>query len=241
MEGPQVQLFVTCLVDSLTPEVGRATVNALEKAGCSVDVAAGQGCCGQPAFNVGLHEEARVMAGHTLDVLDSTEGPVVVPSGSCTAMITRHYEELFSGSEREEQVRRVGARVRELTQFLVDDLATGDRASCDDCTVAYHYSCHGLRDLGLEGQADTLLEEMTRSSLEGERECCGFGGIFAIEMPAVSTAIMERKLDSIEASGADTLVGGDVSCLLHLAGGLRRRGSDIDVKHIAELLGDRDG
>jgi L-lactate dehydrogenase complex protein LldE len=131
--------------------------------------------------------------------------------------------------------------VRELTQFLVDDLATGDRASCDDCTVAYHYSCHGLRDLGLEGQADTLLEGVTRSSLEGERECCGFGGIFAIEMAAVSTAIMERKLDSIEASGADTLVGGDVSCLLHLAGGLRRRGSDIDVKHIAELLGDRDG
>jgi L-lactate dehydrogenase complex protein LldE len=241
MEGPQVQLFVTCLVDSLTPEVGRATVNALEKAGCSVDVPAGQGCCGQPAFNVGLHEEARVMAAHTLDVLDSTEGPVVVPSGSCTAMITRHYEELFSGSEHEEQARRVGGRVRELTQFLVDDLATGDRASCDDCTVAYHYSCHGLRDLGLEGQADTLLEGVTRSSLEGERECCGFGGIFAIEMAAVSTAIMERKLDSIEASGADTLVGGDVSCLLHLAGGLRRRGSDIDVKHIAELLGDRDG
>jgi L-lactate dehydrogenase complex protein LldE len=241
MEGPQVQLFVTCLVDSLTPEVGRATLNALEKAGCSVDVPAGQGCCGQPAFNLGLHEEARVMAAHTLDVLDSTEGPVVVPSGSCTAMITRHYEELFSGSEREEQARRVGGRVRELTQFLVDDLATGDRASCDDCTVAYHYSCHGLRDLGLEGQADTLLEGVTRSSLEGERECCGFGGIFAIEMAAVSTAIMERKLDSIEASGADTLVGGDVSCLLHLAGGLRRRGSDIDVKHIAELLGDRDG
>ena len=241
MEGPPVQLFVTCLVDSLTPEVGRATVNALEKAGCSVDVPAGQGCCGQPAFNVGLHEEARVMAVHTLDVLDSTEGPVVIPSGSCSAMITRHYEDLFSGSEREEQVRRVGARVRELTQFLVDDLATGDRASCDDCTVAYHYSCHGLRDLGLEGQADTLLDEVTRVPLEGERECCGFGGLFAIEMPAVSTAIMDRKLDSIVASGADTLVGGDVSCLLHLAGGLHRRGSDIDVKHIAELLGDRDG
>lgn len=241
MEGPQVQLFVTCLVDSLTPEVGRATVNALEKAGCSVEVPAGQGCCGQPAFNVGLHEDARVMAAHTLDVLDSTEGAVVIPSGSCTAMITRHYEELFSGSEREEQVRRVGARVRELTQFLVDDLATVDRASCDDCTVAYHYSCHGLRDLGLEGQADTLLDEVTRAPLEGERDCCGFGGLFAIEMPAVSTAIMDRKLNSIEASGADTLVGGDVSCLLHLAGGLRRRGSDIVVKHIAEMLGDRDG
>jgi L-lactate dehydrogenase complex protein LldE len=241
MEGPPVQLFVTCLVDALTPEVGRATVNALEKAGCTVEFPAGQGCCGQPAFNVGLHEDARVMAAHTLDVLDSTEGAVVIPSGSCTAMITRHYQELFPGSEREEQVRRVGARVRELTQFLVDDLATGDRASCEDCTVAYHYSCHGLRDLGLEGQADTLLEDVTRAPLDGDRDCCGFGGLFAIEMPAVSTAIMDRKLNSIEASGADTLVGGDVSCLLHLAGGLRRRGSGVVVKHIAELLGDGDG
>jgi L-lactate dehydrogenase complex protein LldE len=240
MEGPQVQLFVTCLVDSLTPEVGRATVDVLEKVGCSVEVPEGQGCCGQPAYNVGLHEDARVMAAHTLDVLDSTEGPVVIPSGSCTAMITRHYDELFAGSEREEQVRRVGARARELTQFLIDDMETDERASCDGCTFAYHYSCHGLRDLGLEGQADALLSEVTRTPLEGERDCCGFGGLFAVEMPAVSTAIMDRKLDSIEASGADTLVGGDVSCLLHLAGGLRRRGSDIVVKHIAEMLGDGD-
>jgi L-lactate dehydrogenase complex protein LldE len=241
MEGPQVQLFVTCLVDALTPEVGRATVDALEKAGCSVGFPTGQGCCGQPAFNVGLHEEARVMAAHTLDLLDTTEGPVVIPSGSCTAMITRHYEELFAGSEREEQVQRVGSRARELTQFLVDDIATEERAACDGCTFAYHYSCHGLRDLGLGGQADALLDGVTRAPLEGDRDCCGFGGLFAVEMPAVSTAIMDRKLDSIEASGADIVVGSDVSCLLHLAGGLRRRGSDIVVKHIAELLGDGHG
>lgn len=238
MEGPEVQLFVTCLVDSLAPEVGRATVEALEKSGCTVDMPPGQGCCGQPAFNVGLHDEARSMAAHTLDVLDATTGTVVVPSGSCAAMIIRHYPELFAGTEREEQVRRVTGRVRELTQFLVDDVETSNRASCDGCKVALHYSCHGLRDLGLEGQADLLLDEVDRVSLDGDRECCGFGGLFAVEMPAVSTAIMDRKLDSLEASGADTLVGGDVSCLLHLAGGLRRRGSDMTVKHIAELLGD---
>lgn len=236
MEGPEVQLFVTCLVDSLTPEVGRATVDVLEESGCSVDLPSGQGCCGQPAFNVGLHDEARSMAAHTLEVLDATTGPVVVPSGSCAAMITRHYPELFAGTDREDQVQRVGDRVRELTQFLVDDLATPNRASCDGCAVAYHYSCHGLRDLGLEGQADLLLDEVNRVALEGDRECCGFGGLFAVEMAAVSTAIMDRKLDSLEASGADTLVGGDVSCLLHLAGGLRRRGSTITVRHISELL-----
>lgn len=238
MEGPQVQLFVTCLVDALAPEVGRATLGALERAGCEVAFPADQGCCGQPAFNVGLVEDARKMAAHTLDVLDETEGSVVIPSGSCTVMIAHHYRELFADTDREQQVERVSARVRELTQFLVDDLQTTARARCDGCAVAYHYSCHGLRELGLDHQADTLLEDTTRAQLDGDRECCGFGGLFAIEMPAVSTAIMDDKLDRVEASGADTVVGGDVSCLVHIAGGLRRRGSEIEVKHIAELIGD---
>jgi L-lactate dehydrogenase complex protein LldE len=238
MQGPQVQLFVTCLVDALAPEVGRATLDALEKAGCEVAFPVDQGCCGQPAFNVGLVEDARKMAAHTLEVLDDTEGTVVIPSGSCTVMIARHYRELFADTDREEQARRVSSRVRELTQFLIDDLHTSARARCDECAVAYHYSCHGLRELGLDHQADTLLEDLPRAHLDGDRECCGFGGLFAIEMPAVSTAIMDDKLDRIEASGADTVVGGDVSCLVHIAGGLRRRGSEIEVKHIAELIGD---
>lgn len=236
MESSQVQLFVTCLVDSITPEVGRATVNVLESAGCVVDFPAEQGCCGQPAFNVGLVEDAKKMAEHTLDVLDSTEGPVVVPSGSCAVMMTHHYGSLFAGTERESQAQRVGERVRELTQYLVDDLDTAFTATCDGCTVAYQYSCHGLRDLGLDQQADRLLEDVSRADFEGDKECCGFGGLFSVEMPAVSTAILDAKLERVEASGADTLVGGDVSCLLHMGGGLHRRGSSISVKHIAEIL-----
>lgn len=238
MEGPKVQLFVTCLVDSLAPEVGRASVDALEKAGCDVEFPVEQGCCGQPAFNVGLIDQARKMAMDTLDVLDPTDGPVVIPSGSCAVMIARHYDELFADTDREDQARRVAARVRELTQFLVDDLETSGTASCDDCRVAYHHSCHGLRELGLGHQADRLLGDVERVDLEGDKECCGFGGLFSVEMPAVSTAIMDDKLDRVEASGADTLVGGDISCLLHIEGGLRRRGSGIAVRHIAELLGD---
>lgn len=238
MEGPQVQLFVTCLVDALAPEVGRASLDALEKAGCNVDFPLEQGCCGQPAFNVGLVDEARKMAGHTLDVLDGTEGPVVTPSGSCAAMMAHHYLDLFASTRREDQARRVAARVRELTQFLVDDLDTDITASCEGCTVAYHYSCHGLRQLGLSGQADRLLEGTNRVPLAEDEECCGFGGLFSVEMPAVSTAIMNTKLDRIVESGAATLVGGDVSCLIHIEGGLRRRGVDVEVKHIAELLGD---
>lgn len=211
-------------------------MGVLEKTGCAVEFPIAQGCCGQPAFNVGLVDEARTMAAHTLDVLDATEGTVVVPSGSCAAMIVHHYSELFAGTSREGQVGRVAQRVRELTQFLVDDLGADVKAGCGDCSVAYHYSCHGLRQLGLARQADELLSETSRATLEGDRECCGFGGLFAVEMPAVSAAIMDAKLDRVEASGADTLVGGDVSCLIHLEGGLRRRGSTIAVRHIAELL-----
>ena len=237
MEGPKVQLFATCLVDTLAPEAGRATVEALEKAGCQVEYPVDQGCCGQPAFNVGLVADARKMASHTLDVLDATEGPVVIPSGSCAAMIAHHYGPLFSETERSDQAGRVAQRVRELTQYLIDDLDTTVRAGCDGCTIAYHYSCHGLRELGLDHQADELLESVQRADLAGDKECCGFGGLFSVEMPAVSTAIMNEKLDQIEASGADTVVAGDISCLVHIEGGLRRRGSAVEVRHIAQLLG----
>ncbi len=238
MEGPKVQLFVTCLVDSLAPEVGRATVDALEKGGCVVEFPLDQGCCGQPAFNVGLVDHARSMAAHTLEVLDATEGPIVVPSGSCAAMIARHYRGLFNDADRAQQVIRISSRIRELTQFLVDDLEAEITASCQGCTIAYHYSCHGLREMGLDHQADRLLQDVERVDLEGATECCGFGGLFSVEMPAVSEAIMDVKLDQIEASGANTVVGSDISCLLHIEGGLRRRGSPVAVKHIAQLIGD---
>lgn len=237
MQGSQVQLVVTCLVDALAPQVGRATLAALESAGCDVAFPEGQTCCGQPAFNVGLNDRAREMAEHTLDVLDATEGPIVLPSGSCTEMIVHHYKDLFAGSDRADQAERVASRIKELSQFLteVDNPPT---ANCDGCTVAYHYSCHGLRGLGLDETADELLEGVNRVDLEGDRECCGFGGLFSVEMPAVSAAIMDAKLDRVLASGADMLVGSDISCLMHLEGGLRRRGATVEVKHLAELLGD---
>lgn len=236
MEGPQVQLVATCLVDALAPQVGRATLAVLEQNGCRVEYPEGQTCCGQPAFNVGMFEQAKEMAAHTLDILDATEGPIVLPSGSCAEMIAHHYPELFSGTDREGQAVRVAARTRELSQFLVDDLGSETSASCDGCSIAFHYSCHGLRGLGLDHQADQLISPDTRVALEGDKECCGFGGLFSVEMPAVSAAIMKEKLDKVEASGATVLAGGDVSCLIHMEGGLRRRGSKVEVRHIAELL-----
>lgn len=236
-----VQLFVTCLVNSFFPQVGEATVDLLEAAGENVQFPPDQTCCGQPAFNVGLWDDARKMAAHTLDVLDATSGPVVLPSGSCADMIVHHIPELMADDpHRAAQAARVAERTRELSQYLADDLEiTSVGSGCDDCTVAYHPSCHGLRNLGLRTQAESLLDAadgIERVELPDAENCCGFGGLFSVEMPDVSVAMMDTKLDNVEASGADILVGGDVSCLMHLGGGLHRRGSKVVVKHFAEVL-----
>ncbi len=237
----KVQLFVTCLVDSFYPDVGEAVVAVLERHGCTVEFPFDQTCCGQPAFNVGFQDQAREMAAHTVTVLDATEGPIVVPSGSCADMMINHAVELFDeGDPRCEAAARVADRVREFSSFLVDELGVADAgASCSGRTATYHPSCHGFRNLGIRAQAETLLdnvEGLELVDLPDAENCCGFGGLFSVEMPEVSAAMMNTKLTNVEASGADLLVGIDVSCLMHLSGGLRRRKSPIEVRHLALVL-----
>lgn len=241
-----VQLFVTCLVNSLYPEVGKATVTLLERAGYKVEFPADQTCCGQPAYNGGFENESRAQVRQTLDVLDATDGPIVVPSGSCAAMIIHHSSELLTDdAEYLAKSKRVAARTRELTRFLVEDAAVdlADHGGDDGdggagCVTTYHASCHALRWLNVLDQPKKLLDDagIERVALDGEDECCGFGGLFAVKMPEVSTAIMDTKIKNIEASGADVVVGVDVSCLMHIGGGLQRRGSTIVTKHIAAVL-----
>ncbi len=232
-----VQLFVTCLVDGFFPAVGRATVRVLEEHGCEVQFPFDQTCCGQPAFNAGFRDQARAIAAHTVAVLDDTEGTIVVPSGSCADMIVHHVPELLPDDPA---ASRVSRRIRELTAYLVEDLGIMriDRDG-PEVSVVYHRSCHGLRNLGLTYQGERLLDgasEVIRCELEGADECCGFGGLFSLEMPEISAAILDRKIENIEASGAGVVVGGDVSCLMHIGGGLHRRGSAIAALHISEIL-----
>lgn len=232
------QLFVTCLIDAFAPQVGEAVVSLLERIGVPVEFPKDQTCCGQPAFNAGFHDEARRMAAHTIEVLDATEGPIVIPSGSCADMIIHHYAELV-GDDLSEASERVAQRTRELTTFVVDDLGIRDAGVSGEGTCVLHHSCHGLRNLGLKEQPEQLLDAvdgLERLELEGSTECCGFGGLFALEMPDVSAAMLEKKLNAIEATGADVVVGGDISCLMHIAGGLHRRDSHIEARHIAEVL-----
>jgi L-lactate dehydrogenase complex protein LldE len=235
-----VQFFVTCLVDAFYPTVGMSVVEILEAQGITVEFPFEQTCCGQPAFNGGFWDDARAMAKHTLDLLSATTGPIIIPSGSCADMIIHHYSELLHDDPiYGAKINQMHNRIYEFTQFLVDELGISDvGATCNACAT-YHPSCHGLRNLGLRTQSQSLLSNvsgLTQAELPEAEECCGFGGLFAVKMSHISGVMLNRKLDHVEASGADMLVGSDVSCLMHIAGGLKRRGSKIQVKHIAEVL-----
>jgi L-lactate dehydrogenase complex protein LldE len=239
----QVQLFVTCLVDSLYPAVGQAVVEVLERLGCEVVIPAGQICCGQPAYNGGFGAEARRVARRWLDVFERSPAPIVVPSGSCAAMIVHGYPELFRTDPHAlARAQALAARTYEFSQFLVDvlqvDPARLDLPACA-ARLTYHPSCHLSRGLGLRGRAEALLQAVPGAEwvpLPGAEDCCGFGGLFAVKHADVSAAMLDKKLANVRATGAEALVACDMSCLMHMQGGLLRDGSPIRCLHLAQVL-----
>jgi L-lactate dehydrogenase complex protein LldE len=236
----RVQLLVTCLVDRLYPETGLAVVSVLERLGLEVQCPAAQTCCGQPAFNAGFTEDARALARHTIDVLTATDDPIVIPSGSCADMVIHQYETLF----RDDPVyaERAGAlahRTYEFTQFLVNVLGVMDVGATSQGTIAYHACCHGLRGLGIKDEPLALLshvEGATLCPLPESDVCCGFGGLFSVKMADISSAMLARKVACIRQSRPGVVAVTDVSCLMHMAGGLRRAGSEVRMRHIADVL-----
>ena len=233
-----VQLFPTCLVNEFHPAVGMSVARVLERLGCSVVVPEGLTCCGQPAFNAGFHDEARRVARHTLRVLTATDGPIVVPSGSCSDMLVHQYVELFrADAPAADAARGVAARCREFSQFVAErGGAPGSMKT--PARVAYHPSCHLMRGLGVRREPLEIIASIGAQSVafDEQEECCGFGGLFSIKNADISASMMDRKLTAIQASGAERLVSCDLGCLLHLEGGLRRRGAAIKVQHLAELV-----
>jgi L-lactate dehydrogenase complex protein LldE len=245
---PTVQLFVTCLVDTLQPQTGEAILEILRRLGLDVDFPRGQTCCGQPNFNAGLHDQARPMAEHTLRVLERLPKPgvlpdVIVPSGSCAHMIKHGYLELFADDPAWlARAQALAARTHEFTEYLVDVLGVTDLGARWDGPLAYHPSCHLLRGLAIDRQPRALLAEVKGAQivdLPHPEECCGFGGIFSVEHPEVSAEMLERKIGNFEASGSPTLVVAETGCLLHIAGGLHRAGKTHKVIHLAEVLNHR--
>jgi L-lactate dehydrogenase complex protein LldE len=240
----EVQLFATCIVDTLYPKVGMAVVRVLERAGVKVAFPPNQTCCGQPAFNAGMRSHARNMVEHTIKVFEATSGPVVVPSGSCAAMIRHGYLELFDGDTLWfKRAKSLAERTYEFTEFLVDYLGVTEVGAYFRSSVAYHSSCHLLRDLGVQMQPQALLsavEGLELIELPASDDCCGFGGVFSVEFPHVSAAMLERKIVNIDLSGAEVITTCDAGCITHINGGLHRRGQVPRVMHIAEILEKQD-
>ena len=236
-----VQLFITCIVDTFYPEIGESIVNVFRRLGVQVEFPQGQTCCGQPAFNAGMNELARQLAMHSITVFESShKGAVVTPSGSCASMIRHNYPKLFARDPIwGPRAKTLAARTYEFTEYLVDVLGVVDVGARYSGTIAYHASCHLLRELGVDRQPRTLLRHVKDAELvelEGSQECCGFGGVFSIEHPEISTAMLERKIANFEISQADMLVTCDAGCVTNINGGLHRRGLPARAVHIAQVL-----
>ena len=236
---PNVALFVTCLVDLFRPSVGFAAVTLLEQAGCEVAVPQAQTCCGQPAYNSGDRADAIGIARRTIPALLPFDY-VVAPSGSCAGMIAKHWPGLFEDDQEMSKLAiEVAEKTWELTAFLTDVCGMESVDAAYDGIAAYHDSCSGLREMGVRDQPRKLLKSvkgLTVKDLAQAEECCGFGGTFAVKYPDISGRMVSDKADDIEATGADTLLAGDLGCLMNMAGKLKRRGSAIKVRHVAEVL-----
>jgi len=239
--SPKVVLFVTCLVDLMRPSVGFAAVKLLEDAGCRVEVPSAQTCCGQPAWNSGDSADAATVARGLIAAFEPFDY-VVAPSGSCAGMIRVHYPELFADDpDWAPRARALAAKTHELISFLVDVRGLTRVAARLAATAFYHDSCSGLRELGVKRQPRALLATVAGLELREGREaetCCGFGGLFCVKYPDVSTGIADVKTADIAATGADLVLGGDMGCLMNIAGRLRRQGSTAAVRHVAEVLAD---
>jgi len=239
MAFPRVGFFATCLVDLFRPSVGFAAVKLLEDAGCEVEVPPQQTCCGQPGFNSGDRGDAKKIAKGVIATFDGFDY-VVVPSGSCGGMIKTHYPELFEkGSPERAKADALAAKTFELVSFLADVLKVADVKASFPATATYHDSCSGLRELGVKEQPRRLLRSVSGLKLVelvDAEVCCGFGGTFCVKYPEISNTMLTKKVKRIAATGADTLIAGDLGCLMNMAGKLQRRGSRVAIRHVAEVL-----
>jgi L-lactate dehydrogenase complex protein LldE len=235
----RVGLFVTCLVDLFRPSVAFAAVKLLEAAGCVVEVPRRQTCCGQPAYNSGDRADAKAIAQSVIEAFEGFDY-VVAPSGSCGGMLREHYPRLFADDPALfQRAQHLAKRSYELVSFLTDVCGLDRVAARYAGVVTYHDACSGLRELDVKQQPRKLLARvagLTLKELPGAETCCGFGGTFCIKYPEISERMVSQKVADIAATGADTLLAGDLGCLLNMAGRLTRLGSPIAVRHVAEVL-----
>ena len=237
----KVYFFGTCLVDALYPQAGLAAIRLLQHHGVQVIFPSGQTCCGQPAYNSGFFKEARAVARHQIRCFPKNY-PIIVPSGSCAAMMKHHYLELFAGDPEIEAVGHFVDRVFELSQFLVGvlDARLEDRGA--PVKVTWHSSCHALREMKIIEDSKSLIRQLKNVDLvelARESECCGFGGTFAVKQPQISAAMVSDKVDDIQGTGATWVISGDCGCLMNIAGAMEKRNLPLAGVHLAQFLWER--
>jgi L-lactate dehydrogenase complex protein LldE len=234
-----VSVFIPCLMDAPHPETARSVVTILRRVGVSVNIPKAQSCCGQPAFNNGYRREAARVARHFLQTFASAQA-IVCPSGSCVHMIRHEYPILFENDAQWLRLaEEIGKRTFELTEFLVDVLQVTDVGACYPAKATYHDSCHLARGLAIRSQPRVLLSNVRGLELiemNDSDRCCGFGGAFSVKYPEISTALGHDKIENIRNTGANTVIGCDTGCLMHIAARLATTGSPIQVRHIADIL-----
>jgi L-lactate dehydrogenase complex protein LldE len=236
--APTIAFMVTCLGDVFYPEVGEKIVRLLRRLGVAVTFPAGQTCCGLPLFNSGYHVAAAAVARRTVALFRDAER-VVVPSGSCAWVVKHEYPGLMTNPRERAAAEQLAGRTHELSQFLVRELGCRRFHSTVTGRLTYHDSCHLLRGLHESESPRAILRGLTGAEfveLPGGDECCGFGGSFSVRLPEVSSAILDKKLASVEATRADAVVACDAGCLMQIRGGLSRRGSRVRALHLAEVL-----
>ena len=235
----QADLFVTCIIDQLYPQVGVSVVRVLRKIGVDVGFPPGQTCCGQPLYNSGYTSQARQLARRVLEEFSGSTY-VVVPSGSCAAMMSKFYLDLFQ--DEPESLRRaqeLSSKVYEFSQFLTDVIGVEDVGARYEGAVTYHPSCHLLREMVVRTSPTRLLNNVGGVRVEELPQaevCCGFGGSFSVKYPHISEGMVADKTANVLSTGADTLVSCDMSCLMNIEGALSRQGSTIQVRHLAQVL-----
>ena len=235
----KVSLFIPCLVEHFHPQIGEATARVLARANVELDYPEGQTCCGQPQYKTGQRKHARKLARHFLDIFEGAEA-VVSPSGSCVSMVRNYYPELFRDEARwYDRAVELGKRVFEFTEFLVNVLGVTDVGASWNGKAVYHDSCQVSRALGIRREPRALLSHVRGLELlemEQAEVCCGFGGTFSLQFPAVSEAMVEEKVSHITATAAQFVISAEVSCLMNIGGYLEKQGHPVRAIHIAEVL-----
>jgi L-lactate dehydrogenase complex protein LldE len=235
----QVTLFIPCLMDIFYPQAARDLVVLLKRLGFQVTYPQAQTCCGQPAFNQGFIKEAKTLARRFLTIFETAE-LVLCPSGSCTAMVRKHYPDLFPlEPEWLDKAEKMARKIFEASEFLVRFVHRKNLNAVFPFNVTYHDSCHSNRGLGIFSQPRQLLslvEGLTLTEMESSESCCGFGGLFSQKYPSLSQAIVDEKVKAIINSGARWVISNDPGCLMHIQTRLRAKNSTVGVKHLVEIL-----